>query len=81
MKYSGRVEGGVFKEEIKLLYYLQVYQNRSIDTFDGPIKSTLNVICVTLKTILILRRYVSERKHQPFKQDIDVMICWMNVGK
>ena len=86
--YSGRVEGGVFKEgdEITVLPSGFTSKIRSIDTFDGPIKEAFSPmsVCMTLEDDIDISRgdmLVRENNQPTSEQDIDVMICWMNERK
>tara|TARA_B000000532_G_scaffold220234_1_gene194570 strand:+ start:6665 stop:7933 length:1269 start_codon:yes stop_codon:yes gene_type:complete len=86
--YSGRVEGGVFKEgdEITVLPSGFTSKIKSIDTFDGPIKEAFSPmsICMTLEDDIDISRgdmLVRENNQPNAEQDIDVMICWMNERK
>ena len=86
--YSGRVEGGVFKEgdEITVLPSGFTSKIKSIDTFDGPIKEAFSPmsVCMTLEDDIDISRgdmLVRENNQPTSEQDIDVMICWMNERK
>ena len=86
--YSGRVEGGVFKEgdEITVLPSGFTSKIKSIDTFDGPIKEAFSPmsICMTLEDDIDISRgdmLVRENNQPTVEQDINVMICWMNERK
>ena len=86
--YSGRVEGGVFKEGDKITVLPSGFTSkiRSIDTFDGPIKEAFSPmsVCVTLEDDIDISRgdmLVRENNQPISEQDIDVMICWMNERK
>tara|TARA_Y100001954_G_scaffold146852_1_gene156325 strand:+ start:5644 stop:6912 length:1269 start_codon:yes stop_codon:yes gene_type:complete len=86
--YSGRVEGGVFKEgdEITVLPSGFTSKIKSIDTFDGPIKEAFSPmsVCITLEDDIDISRgdmLVRENNQPTAEQDINVMICWMNERK
>ena len=86
--YSGRVEGGVFKEGDKITVLPSGFTSkiRSIDTFDGPIKEAFSPmsVCMTLEDDIDISRgdmLVRENNQPISEQDIDVMICWMNERK
>lgn len=86
--YSGRVEGGVFKEgdEITVLPSGFTSKIKSIDTFDGPTKEAFSPmsVCMTLEDDIDISRgdmLVRENNQPNVEQDINVMICWMNERK
>lgn len=86
--YSGRVEGGVFKEgdEITVLPSGFTSKIKSIDTFNGPIKEAFSPmsVCMTLEDDIDISRgdmLVRENNQPTAEQDINVMICWMNERK
>ena len=86
--YSGRVEGGVFKEGDKITVLPSGFTSKikSIDTFDGPIKEAFSPmsVCITLEDDIDISRgdmLVRENNQPTAEQDINVMICWMNERK
>ena len=86
--YSGRVEGGVFKEGDKITVLPSGFTSKikSIDTFDGPIKEAFSPmsVCITLEDDIDISRgdmLVRENNQPTSEQDINVMICWMNERK
>tara|TARA_B100000927_G_C16472678_1_gene472196 strand:+ start:1746 stop:3014 length:1269 start_codon:yes stop_codon:yes gene_type:complete len=83
--YSGRIEGGVFKkgDEITILPSGFSSKIKSIDTFNGPIKEAFSPmsVCMTLEDDIDISRgdmIVRENNQPKSKQDIELMICWMN---
>ncbi|SNS55588.1 sulfate adenylyltransferase subunit 1 [Ekhidna lutea] len=83
--YAGRIAGGVFKpgDEITVLPSGFTSKIKSIDTFDGPINEAFAPMSVTITLdddIDISRGDMIVRtNNQPEqKQDIDVMLCWLN---
>ena len=86
--YSGRIEGGVFKsgDEITVLPSGFTSKIRSIDTFDGEINEAFSPmsVCITLEDNIDISRgdmIVRENNQPNVKQDIDIMLCWMNEKK
>tara|TARA_B100000900_G_scaffold93650_2_gene76883 strand:+ start:7925 stop:9193 length:1269 start_codon:yes stop_codon:yes gene_type:complete len=83
--YSGRIEGGVFRkgDEITILPSGFSSKIKSIDTFNGPIKEAFSPmsVCMTLEDDIDISRgdmIVRENNQPKSKQDIELMICWMN---
>ena len=86
--YSGRVEGGVFKpgDEVTVLPSGFKSKIKSIDTFDGPVNEAFSPmsVCITIEDDIDISRgdmLVRENNQPAAKQDIDLMICWMNEKK
>ena len=86
--YSGRVEGGVFKpgDEVTVLPSGFKSKIKSIDTFDGPVNEAFSPmsVCITIEDDIDIGRgdmLVRENNQPAAKQDIDLMICWMNEKK
>lgn len=83
--YAGRIAGGVFKpgDEITVLPSGFTSKIKSIDTFDGEVEEAFAPMSVTITLdddIDISRGDMIVRtNNQPEpKQDIDVMLCWLN---
>lgn len=83
--YAGRIAGGVFKpgDEITVLPSGFTSTIKSIDTFDGAVTEAFAPMSVTITLeddIDISRGDMIVRTHnQPEpKQDIEVMLCWLN---
>jgi sulfate adenylyltransferase subunit 1 len=83
--YSGRIEGGVFRkgDEITVLPSGFSSKIKSIDTFNGQIKEAFSPmsVCMTLEDDIDISRgdmIVKENNQPKSKQDIELMICWMN---
>lgn len=83
--YAGRIAGGVFKpgDEITVLPSGFTSKIKSIDTYDGPVDEAFAPMSVTITLeddIDISRGDMLVRtNNQPEpKQDIDVMLCWLN---
>lgn len=83
--YAGRIAGGVFKpgDEVTALPSGFTSKIKSIDTYDGPIAEAFAPMSVTItldddidisRGDMLVR---SNNKPEP-KQDIDVMLCWLN---
>ena len=86
--YAGRIEGGVFKagDEVIILPSELKTQIKSIDTFDGEVKEAFSPmsVCMTITNDIDISRgdmIVRENNKPSVKQDIEVMICWMNTKK
>ena len=86
--YAGRIEGGVFKkgDEITILPSGFSSKIKSIDTFNGPISEAFSPmsVCMTIEDDFDISRgdmFVRENNQPHSKQDIDLMICWMNTKK
>lgn len=83
--YAGRIAGGVFKpkDEVTVLPSGFTSKIKSIDTFDGPIDKAYAPmsVTITLEDELDISRgdMIVRTNNQPEpKQDIDVMLCWLN---
>lgn len=83
--YAGRIAGGVFKpgDEISVLPSGFSSKIKSIDTYEGSIEEAYAPMSVTMTLeddIDVSRGDMIVRKHnQPDpKQDIEVMLCWLN---
>ncbi|WP_115866927.1 sulfate adenylyltransferase subunit CysN [Marinoscillum furvescens] len=83
--YAGRIAGGVFKpgDEITALPSGFTSKIKSIDTFNGPIEEAFAPMSVTITLedeIDISRGDMLVRtNNQPeAKQDLEVMLCWLN---
>tara|TARA_B100000902_G_scaffold163425_2_gene158612 strand:- start:34307 stop:35575 length:1269 start_codon:yes stop_codon:yes gene_type:complete len=86
--YSGRIEGGVFKSGDKITVLPSGFTSKikSIDTFDGKIKEAFSPmsVCITLEDNIDVSRgdmIVRENNQPNAKQEIDIMLCWMNEKK
>lgn len=86
--YAGRIEGGVFKPNDKITVLPSGFKSKikSIDTFDGEVQEAFSPmsVCITLTDDIDISRgdmLVRENNKPNTKQDIDVMICWMNEKK
>ena len=83
--YAGRIAGGVFKpgDDVTVLPSGFTSKIKSIDTFDGSVEEAFAPMSVTITLeddIDISRGDMIVRKNnQPeAKQDVDVMLCWLN---
>ena len=83
--YAGRIAGGVFKpgDEIIVLPSGFTSQIKSIDTFDGVVEEAFAPMSVTmtLEDDIDISRgdMIVRSNNQPeAKQDVDVMLCWLN---
>lgn len=83
--YAGRIAGGVFKagDEVTVLPSGFTSKIKSIDTFDGEVEEAFAPMSVTITLdddIDISRGDMIVRtNNQPeAKQDIEVMLCWLN---
>lgn len=83
--YAGRIAGGVFKpgDEVTVLPSGFTSKIKSIDTFDGPIEEAFAPmsVAVTLEDDIDIGRgdMIVRSNNQPDpKQDIEVMMCWLN---
>ncbi|XOV92297.1 MAG: sulfate adenylyltransferase subunit CysN [Bacteroidota bacterium] len=83
--YAGRIAGGVFKpgDEVAVLPSGFTSKIKSIDTFDGPVDEAFAPMSVTIQLdddIDISRGDMIVRtNNQPDqKQDLEVMLCWLN---
>lgn len=86
--YAGRVGGGVFKpgDEVLALPSGFTSKIKSIDTFDGPVDEAFSPmsVTITLEDDIDISRgdMIVKPDNQPDqKQDVDVMICWLNQAK
>jgi len=86
--YAGRVGGGVFKpgDEVLALPSGFTSKIKSIDTFDGPVDEAYSPmsVTITLEDEIDISRgdMLVKPDNQPEqKQDVDVMICWLNKAK
>ena len=83
--YAGRIAGGIFKpgDEITVLPSGFTSTIKQIDTYDGPVEEAFAPMSVTITLtddIDISRGDMIVRKNnQPEpKQDLEVMMCWLN---
>ncbi len=83
--YAGRIAGGVFKpgDEIIVLPSGFTSKIKSIDTFDGEVEEAFAPmsVTITLEDDIDISRgdMIVRTNNQPEpKQDIDVMLCWLN---
>lgn len=83
--YAGRIAGGIFKpgDEVTVLPSGFTSKVKSIDTFEGPVEEAFAPMSVTITLeddIDISRGDMLVRtNNQPEpKQDIEVMLCWLN---
>ncbi len=83
--YAGRIAGGVFKpgDDVMVLPSGFTSKIKSVDTFDGPLEEAYAPMSVTMTLeddIDISRGDMIVRpNNQPeAKQDIEVMLCWLN---
>ena len=83
--YAGRIAGGVFKpaDEVTVLPSGFTSKIRSIDTYDGSVKEAFAPmsVTITLEDDIDISRgdMIVRQNNQPEpKQDIDVMLCWLN---
>ena len=86
--YAGRVAGGVFKpgDEIMVLPSGFTSKIKSIDTMNGSLAEAFSPmsVCMTLEDDIDISRgdmIVRENNSPKAKQDIDLMVCWMNEKK
>ncbi|OKL39882.1 sulfate adenylyltransferase subunit CysN [Pontibacter flavimaris] len=84
--YAGRVAGGVFKIGDKVLVLPSGFSStiKQIDTYDGPLQEAYPPMSVTIvldDDIDISRgdMIVRENNQPQVSQEIDVMLCWLNV--
>ncbi|WP_425393122.1 sulfate adenylyltransferase subunit CysN [Ekhidna sp.] len=84
--YAGRIAGGVFKpgDEVIVLPSGFTSKIKTIDTYDGSVEEAFAPMSVTMTLdddIDISRGDMIVRtNNQPEpKQDIDVMLCWLNI--
>lgn len=83
--YAGRIAGGIFKpgDEVVVLPSGFSSKIKSIDTFDGPVEEAFAPmsVTITLEDDIDISRgdMIVRANNQPEpKQDIDVMLCWLN---
>lgn len=83
--YAGRIAGGVFKpgDEVAVLPSGFSSKIKSIDTFEGPADEAFAPmsVTITLEDDIDISRgdMIVRTNNQPeSKQDIDVMLCWLN---
>lgn len=83
--YAGRIAGGVFKsgDEITVLPSGFNSKIKAIDTFDGEVDEAFAPmsVTITLEDDIDISRgdMIVRSNNQPEpKQDIDVMLCWLN---
>ena len=86
--YAGRVAGGVFKpgDEVMVLPSGFTSKIKSIDTMNGSLAEAFSPmsVCMTLEDEIDISRgdmIVRENNSPKAKQDIDLMVCWMNEKK
>jgi sulfate adenylyltransferase subunit 1 len=83
--YAGRIASGIIRpgDEVVVLPSGFASKVRSVDTFDGPVEEAFAPMSVTVtleddidisRGDMIVR---ANNKPEP-KQDIDVMLCWLN---
>lgn len=83
--YAGRIAGGVFKpgDEISVLPSGFTSKVKSIDTYEGSVDEAFAPmsVTITLEDDIDISRgdMIVRTNNQPDpKQDIDVMLCWLN---
>lgn len=83
--YAGRIAGGIFKpgDEITVLPSGFTSKIKSIDTFEGTVDEAFAPmsVTITLEDDIDISRgdMIVRTNNQPeAKQDIDVMLCWLN---
>ena len=83
--YAGRIAGGVFKpgDEITVLPSGFTSKIKSIDTYDGKVEEAFAPmsVTITLEDDIDISRgdMIVRTNNQPEpKQDIEVMLCWLN---
>ena len=86
--YAGRISGGVFKpgDEVMVLPSGFTSKIKSIDTMDGSVAEAFAPmsVCMTLEDEIDISRgdmIVRENNSPKVKQDLDLMVCWMNEKK
>ena len=86
--YAGRISGGVFKpgDEVMVLPSGFTSKIKSIDTMDGSVAEAFAPmsVCMTLEDEIDISRgdmIVRENNSPNVKQDLDLMVCWMNEKK
>ena len=83
--YAGRIAGGVFKPGDDIVVLPSGFSStiKSIDTFDGSVEEAFAPmsVTITLEDDIDISRgdMIVRTNNQPEpKQDIDVMLCWLN---
>lgn len=83
--YAGRIAGGIFKpgDEVSVLPSGFTSKVKAIDTFDGEVQEAFAPMSVTiiLEDDIDISRgdMIVRTNNQPEpKQDIEVMLCWLN---
>lgn len=83
--YAGRIAGGIFKpgDQITVLPSGFTSKIKSIDSFEGPLQEAFAPmsVTITLEDDIDISRgdMIVRSNNQPEqKQDIDVMLCWLN---
>ena len=86
--YAGRIAGGVFKpgDVVMVLPSGFTSKIKSIDTMDGSVAEAFAPmsVCMTLEDEIDISRgdmIVRENNSPKTKQDLDIMVCWMNEKK
>ena len=86
--YAGRISGGVFKpgDVVMVLPSGFTSKIKSIDTMDGSVNEAFAPmsVCMTLEDEIDISRgdmIVRENNSPNVKQDLDLMVCWMNEKK
>ena len=86
--YAGRISGGVFKpgDVVMVLPSGFTSKIKSIDTMDGSVDEAFAPmsVCMTLEDEIDISRgdmIVRENNSPNVKQDLDLMVCWMNEKK
>ncbi|MEM6815541.1 MAG: GTP-binding protein [Bacteroidota bacterium] len=83
--YAGRIAGGIYKpgDEVIVLPSGFTSKVKSIDTFDGPVEEAFAPmsVAITLEDDIDISRgdMIVRANNQPEpRQDIEVMLCWLN---
>ena len=83
--YAGRIAGGIFKpgDEVTVLPSGFSSKIQSIETFDGPIEEAYAPmsVTITLEDDVDVSRgdmLVRSNNQPEAKQDLEVMLCWLN---
>lgn len=83
--YAGRIAGGIFKpgDEVTVLPSGFTSKIKSIDTFEGEVQEAFAPMSVTITLVddIDISRgdMIVRTNNQPEpKQDIEVMLCWLN---
>lgn len=83
--YAGRISGGIYKpgDEVTVLPSGFSSKIRSIDTYDGPVEEAFAPmsVTITLEDDIDISRgdMIVRSNNQPEpKQDLEVMLCWLN---